>query len=126
MKVQELRIGNYILGMFQNNDGMFQSVIELNLTVFNEIAEWEGNDYEPIELTEEWLVKFGFEFNNLNETHYFENFSFRLHLRENEFFYNWIGGNIFIQHVHRLQNLYFALTGEELTIEHAKTSKPIN
>jgi len=77
-------------------------------------------DIDPIPLTEEWLLKFGFE--NLSLTPKFDgskcNFTFywevdEIVLRENY-------EDIFItriSYVHQLQNLYFALTGEELEIK---------
>ena len=70
---------------------------------------------KPIQLTEEWLLKFGFEKDNeLN----FVKFSFKVHFwsNYNSYMYGWIGGNIEIKYVHQLQNIYFALTGQELTI----------
>jgi hypothetical protein len=142
MKAQELKIGNlieYAIGdTFNDREPYFGKCIFQVVMIMDDSIKIDiGYDatlrvlfsdpkLKSVMLTEEWLVKFGFEFNNLNETHYFEKFSFRLHLRENEFFYNWIGGNVFIQYVHQLQNLYYALTGEELTIEHTKPSTPIN
>ncbi len=66
---------------------------------------------EPIPLTEEWLVKFGFE--GWDKGDYTMNLS-------NANFYKlpiWQPLAKNIKHVHQLQNLYFALTGEELTIK---------
>ena len=75
----------------------------------------------PIPLTEEWLLKFGFEVNTpnlrwmhpvlLSEVYKTESGGLTLlqngtHLTNNPILY-----------VHQLQNLYFALTGEELTIK---------
>ena len=76
---------------------------------------------EPIPLTDEWLLKFGFEVNTpnlrwmhpvlLSEVYKTESGGLTLlqngtHLTNNPILY-----------VHQLQNLYFALTGEELTIK---------
>ena len=75
---------------------------------------------KPIPLTEEWLLKFGFE--KTKHTGYYDK--------------KWLSGDFFfdgkkllviteglidgdfidIKFVHQLQNLYFCLTGEELTI----------
>lgn len=66
---------------------------------------------EPIPLTEDWLIKFGFKDSQKTEGH---------------LLFNWYSDHIGIKgmlgmvkpykcrYVHQLQNLYFALTGEEL------------
>jgi len=68
----------------------------------------------PITLTEEWLVKFGFEVTN---TYYFSKCNLHLQgdVRGFHLVISRIDG-IKVKYVHELQNLYFALTGEELTI----------
>ena len=70
----------------------------------------------PIPLTEEWLVRFGFE--KCTDAYYINNVG-NIFKGENGY---WIDdnesgtiNNIPLLHVHQLQNLYFALTGEELT-----------
>ena len=79
------------------------------------VIQWE--DIAPIPLTEEWLLKFGFEptkgkepimFTN-GKYNYFPSYKYFGRTRNN-------GGLIHsdVKHVHQLQNLYFALTGEEL------------
>ena len=73
---------------------------------------------EPIPLTEEWLLKFGFE----NCGYYYNKNDIRIyfvHEREFEGFvfeYGMAESFCKIRFVHNLQNLYFALTGEELTL----------
>jgi len=87
---------------------------------------------EPIPLTEEWLLKFGFE---LYESGYY--FPYKINNqweKDNWYFcanyrYNQIDichrGNLGslirfdIKYVHQLQNLYFALTGTELEVKTA-------
>ena len=66
-------------------------------------------DLKPIPLTEEWLLKFGFRESNK----YLFKYKLGLKKRGDNYFYD----NISIKHVHQLQNLYFALTGEELTLK---------
>lgn len=84
---------------------------------------WDGYDaIEGFPLTEEWLKKFGFLENDADE--FSDKTSSLIILRDKgEFFkydicadphYNSIG--ILVQHIHQLQNLYFALTGEELKL----------
>ena len=78
---------------------------------------------EPIPLTEEWLLKFGFErFENEYYHSYkeveicvqFYPFSVGL-CRRNDWAF--LDRYEHIQYVHQLQNLYFALTGNELELK---------
>ena len=115
MKAEELRIGNYLLETKQvdydepENDYYPDRVIRVGKHLF----QFEDEDIKPIPLTEEWLVKFGFEKNEsrwiFKEIEITSWFTFRFSkepLKVQE-----------IDYVHQLQNLYFALTNEELTIE---------
>ena len=75
-----------------------------------------------IPLTEEWLLKFGFNF--VKSTHdeaecydYFYNLLY-LNMANHSISINGKCVLSFIpDYIHQLQNLYFALTGEELTIK---------
>jgi hypothetical protein len=109
MKATELRIGNYVdyplLGITTIDSG----------EQIDGVYEAAAN---PILITEEWLLKFGFKHHQKAYPH--ENYKtidgFCLY-KENECFVfretiNTAMGRI--QYVHQLQNLYFALTGEEL------------
>lgn len=122
---QELRIGNYLaLG----EDVLL--VNEIHKTGFyagNEVkGTLKGNVWqiEPIELTEEWLMKFGLETDN--EVDEIDGVMFKLYHLEDYIIEYWIRDNtfkftddcaleVFVSSVHQLQNLYFALVGEELT-----------
>ena len=124
MEAKELRIGNYVNFKFHKDCGgvkgieVFVSDLEIILQN-NSKSEY----YTPTPLTEELLVKFGFELKKVSmggrEYEGWRNFSFHLDTNyiKNTLFYHWMGGNIEIKHVHQLQNLYFALTGEELIIK---------
>ena len=70
----------------------------------------------PIPLTEEWLFKFGFKLVESHDDHlyYLEETDFSLN---RSFQFNNYYKRIELKYVHQLQNLYFALTGEELTIK---------
>ena len=81
-------------------------------------------EHKPIPLTEEWLTRFGFEL----PAHSWIGDKF--HLSEYGKGSKHPNGGVWvvamnnnnaiiseIQYVHQLQNLYFALTGEELTIK---------
>jgi len=67
------------------------------------------------EVTEEWLERFGFEEDD--SVGWLKRFdksdSFFIDLS----FMYWGENSVKLTHVHQLQNLYFALTGEELTIK---------
>lgn len=121
LKENDLRIGNFI------------KVISSNKTFDSYITQAKGYDivrieeksftywnYEPVILTEEWLLKFGFEkiigSNESNFTNGVYNL-FANSLGELNFYFfkegDWYQK---IDYVHQLQNLYFALTGSELTV----------
>ncbi|WP_137905413.1 hypothetical protein [Chryseobacterium sp. 2VB] len=108
---QELRLGNWI-----NING---SPFQIELPDFNLIVNKNGKStYEPIELNEDWLLKLGYE-RDKNE------YCVSGHDRFNVF-QSVKGPYIFcddeksiryVRYVHELQNLFFALTGEELKIK---------
>jgi hypothetical protein len=110
MKASELRIGNYVefcsVGIPTGNTGQVEG---------GTIASFEECYIRllPVPLTEEWLLKFGFERRNnwfrKGDFSYEDNkiyLSFGCHCEGPE--------ETDIKYVHQLQNLYFALTGEEL------------
>jgi hypothetical protein len=130
---KELRIGNYVkmfLGVFDNGaeysihtiEGIKNSKIKEQDTVQISKHDFWYSNYviSPIPLTKEILLKCGFEktnridFGELKEC--YANFSFALMVRHNSFFVDWIGGNTEVKYLHILQNLFYALTGEELNI----------
>lgn len=101
MKASELRIGNYI----ENTDSQMASYMVVNADVIKQNEHTMYASFEPIQLTEEWLLKFGYQIG-----------MFWI-LSTGEFRINISGIHYDIQYVHQLQNLYFALTGEELTLK---------
>ncbi len=126
MKANELRIGNFVAsGVSYSKTSSIGKVLEIgNLErefeqIYCECEEsfdWFFKDnYCGIPLTEEWLLKFGFDkkdksyiknsFLFINNNSIYK-FLYKLSIIESE-----------VKYVHQLQNLYFALTGEELTIE---------
>ena len=130
MKAQELRISNYFEYRIQDKIDERQDWWEVSQIDVNDLAILDSNidyDYRPIQLTEEWLVKFGFEIGKKN---YSLNVGMELFdYAVKDKFCIWGGkpgwcivelphiGQYYIQYVHQLQNLYFALIGEELTIQ---------
>jgi hypothetical protein len=115
MKATELRIGNYYLAF-----GVDLKQVE-TLTKDKILI-----DFQPIPLTEEWLEKFGFysKYKSCNNMWNILGFDIQQISDEDDdgnkipqeqvFYYQY---RYDIKHVHQLQNLYFALTGEELTIK---------
>lgn len=113
MKAKQIRIGNLVM------DG--HEVEKVNARMISMLA---GNhaDFDPIPLTEEWLLKFGFEFHvNANcENFYYTKDAFICIRCDEDFeWFRYYNGDFYseIEYVHQLQNLYFALTGEELTLK---------
>ena len=125
----ELRIGNWINNTHSVTPFKVSELREkmcyykYNETTYNSRYE----NIEPIPLTEEWLLKFGFE--DITGVDYLLHISidFKLILIPVDGFYpqinkaddsGWQSISLNkINYVHELQNLYFALTGEELTIK---------
>ena len=118
MEAKELRIGNYV----ENDIGDFILIDRDTLPFI--VTKWI-KCHHPILLTEEWLVKFGFVKNYYNDilniTGYWnKEKDCGIDLEQNEIFVYRLNGRkrtLGIVYVHQLQNLYFALTNEELTIK---------
>lgn len=119
INANELRIGNYVSDNFAS-DSFFAQVKKLDFTRCH-----YGNfhscysDLKPIPITEEWLLKFGFEqrdhlwsidIDRYNKINYNSD--------QKLLFSGQLGFSIQhdIKYIHQLQNLYFALTQKELTL----------
>ncbi len=82
---------------------------------------WYGDDLSPILITEEWLFKFGFELIN-NSFYRSRNSELCLYwtVSQNKMLPEYYGKRLVtgydFKYVHQLQNLYFCLTGSELTV----------
>jgi len=152
MKANELRLGNWVLHITEP--------YQIRPYDFSEVNK-DGDAYwtiEPIPLTEEWLVKFGFEkktetswkgngydfqpetSKTIQQDYYLDGFIFRFEtwsyrkteqdewinelstcIGMNDGWYKKVSCDkspwYEIKYVHQLQNLYFALIGNELTIK---------
>ena len=151
MEATELRIGNLVtidnnenwedlkhipmavVGLKQKEDNKYS----INVEKAYEDDYWcegfsqYGRFIEPIPLTEEWLLQFGFEKDENKPFHFIRLEEYNLQVMVNGFsgtldkdpywFCSIVGTNnqttFNKMYVHQLQNLYFALTGEELTIK---------
>jgi hypothetical protein len=131
MKITELRLGNIVKvisseyckidhisyenvkGMWKSSDGIISST-------------WTpGKGIEPIPLTEEWLVKLGFvevsvyhptPNNRAFERGYIHVKIYNSHDIKRIWYKDIVIDNDYF-FIHQLQNLYFALTGEELIVK---------
>ena len=125
MKASDLRIGNLVRN---NMNGEIIKPCDVLCDGIN-TDDIEGLNYafiEPIPLTEEWLMRFGFEKINSELTNIAPlNLRCTFNLPNTPF--SFCQGKLILttgtgdfcvntEYVHQLQNLYFALTSEELTI----------
>ena len=119
MRSNELRIGNLV----KVDSNPFESVTQIFkdgvVTDAYDVVN-SFKDLEPIPLTEEWLIKFGFE--KTSDNMYWVQPDNFMYFELNNFgiiatFPDSVADfGKRVNNVHSLQNLYFALTGEELTI----------
>jgi hypothetical protein len=144
MKPKELRLGNFV-DVISNRAQEIQlpcnKVMKIGgidffsvklyeydkpFAVQPNVFEVRSSDLSPIPLTKEWLLKFGFE-KRITVGH-----SVQYFIGKNPITHDWLfdilwldgysapfyrNGFHKIQYVHQLQNLYYDLTGEELTIK---------
>ena len=127
MKVSDLRIGNYL-----NSKQGHVIVTEIRT---NNIVKIQDNTssfdvatcLQPIEITKKWLLKLGFEYNNNYDNYVIRARDYYNSVGWNDEDCEWYYNNdrsdagcyyiTDIKYVHELQNLYFALTQEELQYE---------
>ena len=111
METIELRVGNYYY------DCSTDEIEIITGKTFLQIFTGKLSCMKPIPLTEEWLLKFGFErsglYNVKDEVYVYDEYG----LTDTGFEYRFNYTQIKLKYVHQLQNLYFALTGEELTFK---------
>ena len=141
IKANELRIGNFVSvnkGFEMLVHSIFQDdtlYLDFIPPLVNEADVWEvdAGDVSPIELTEEWLLKLGFEciadcidqktfaLKNRKSNYYYavilDHEEIVLERKDINGFYIIIWDERYFQYVHQLQNIYFALTGEELQLK---------
>ena len=123
MKASELRIGNYVSIISKEPEYLkiegtkiYDDQSDEDCVRLESFDYWtDVEDIEPIPLTEDWLLKFGFEYDqlcwNLDSKISWGNGVFKFSQEQR-------GSTIFLhcQYVHQLQNLFFYLTWEELPI----------
>lgn len=131
MKANELRIGNYIQYIPIKNPVKIIATDSRNNSIVHDNSEaLIDGQYEPIPLTDEWLLKFGFAkkpnagYHN-RDLEYYDHRNMMLFIENDKYYLGYNSRDYDcerfnsreIKHVHQLQNLYFALTGDELTIK---------
>ena len=119
MKAIELRLKNYV---FDTGVLAIVTCIEENRLSTNcgKLPYSFYDEVDPVPLTKEWLLKFGFKYENLWECYFHKDFTDVYFIIDSE----WaicgdFDGSVYIKfpkYVHQLQNLFFALTGNELEI----------
>jgi hypothetical protein len=142
MKANELRIGNiiassgnprnvetWVIGKVVSISSLESQFEQIEVETDEEFTWFFKDSYFGIPLTEEWLLKFGFTFwvDELGIKAFYlvygiEYFcvatngfwQLRSGLKNNDSAWRMGNNYPFLKYVHQLQNLYFALTGEEL------------
>lgn len=141
IKAEELRIGNFIFCDELETEHLLNSVVQVT-SFTNKVVHWKAPSVftvnkhsgtplqyaNPIPLTTEILEQCGFEKKTdhahaIGEYYWFDNGRFEtVHV-----FNNWITlkgiDSCPIKYLHQLQNLYFALTNEELNFQYVKELK---
>jgi hypothetical protein len=124
MKANELRIGNLLLDrgdkLLRLDYWDFMKPAQRMFIEGSEVHSLtEDLEYcKPIPLTAEWLLKFGFERRQIKDLISYNTNQLELYQyasNNNKIFFEHADGEVELKYVHQLQNLYFALTGEELT-----------
>ena len=127
LKTTDLRIGNYLYSLETSKNQIVTGIVNDSIFIHALTFDTQSiKNFKPIQLTEEWLDRLGF-YSKYKSNHKMWNiFGFDLHQISDEdedgnkipqeqiFYYAF---SYEIKYVHQLQNLYFALTGEELTIK---------
>jgi hypothetical protein len=132
MKPNELRLGNLFYPI--NREGYIHLPIEIPFKIHSigleieaykfdqipaqleQIPKFNLRDLSEISITDEWLIKFGFEIFPWRWVKKSKSdFGIRLNIKTYSYE---VEGNtaVKLEYVHQLQNLYFVLTGEELEL----------
>lgn len=133
MKPNELRIGNYVELLGKTKELLYLTKHNGKNETVGYYAGFEKHipvnfiHLRPIPLTEQWLIDFGFEKERKTLLScYFYKDDFEIEIHGDKYVFRVYGGESaphltqffahHTRHVHQLQNLYFALTGEELKL----------
>ena len=115
MEAKELRIGNLVLN---KHDEIHEIGINDYMKFFFPLMD--GRGFKPIEISEEWLLKFRFvkdDFCSLYIRYTLNNITIIHDTKNNTFLADGIKYKlVYLKYVHQLQNLYFCLCGKELEL----------
>ena len=141
LQAKDLRLGNFLQNKVSKEllkvCRISEDRIETTVVDRSKFPLKDGWGIEPIPLTEEWLLRFGFEQGNykeLKEKHFVKKSKtikviisgigfWDVYTDYNPYQITFSSGlniitdNRGIKHVNQLQNLYYALTEEELTLK---------
>ena len=109
MEAGELRIGNWVY-----IKGIKASIPIWKIKPKGVNRDLTYDKIEPIPITEEWLLKFGFVF-NADSKFWVDRLC--VHLKDNEFYIIYEQGRVWIEYIHQLQNLFYFLSGKELELK---------
>ena len=117
MEATELRIGNWVI---VNEECQIEAIVHDAVCISTRFETYVLDDVKPIPLTEEWLIKFGFESNpyiDTYELYELDELKFILDIDKTRGKLDIHWKQVECKYVHSLQNLFHSLTGEELTIK---------
>lgn len=126
MKANELRVNNYVEGVNGIDQILTIGETGVKLVKFNEPGSSDEPTHyfdwiKPIPLSEEWLLKFGFNAQHIIKQWYsYVNDHIEISHYSKDRCMVFVSASdvaFDIKYVHQLQNLYFALTGKELTLK---------
>lgn len=122
IQANELRIGNWV-ELNGNYFKVFSSINHLGVDLDSEKLDkhmmFAGIDaIKPIPLTEEIFLKCDLLKSISSPIYNFINTDYHVYIKDSgEFVFRGLGASIVkVEHLHQLQNLFFALTGKELNI----------
>lgn len=124
MKASELKIGNHLRYPKKN----YFEITESDFKNDNFWYDIHDEIIEPIPITEDWLIRFGFEPKVMHFQKTGSHFYVYKRHTDNQLVYRTNNFTIELKFIHQLQNLYFALTGEELKLkddEHKNQQKSL-
>lgn len=111
IKAQDLRLGNWVLFDVEE---VYEQITPRRIGFISQAnSKGHNHPFKPIPLTEEILLKCGFD----KVREYFTIYNEFDVFKDNKGYYTHINcGNIYLNSLHQLQNLFYTLTGEELQI----------
>lgn len=124
MKANELRIGNLVKanGVYGGSVQTFERFTDdLSVMFFSDgrgIGEYL-KDCGPVAITEEWLKRI--DWKGYIHLHFNSNFSMD---KQGHIYYHNDYTGVNVSYIHELQNLYFALKGEELILKDLTKDRP--